>query len=224
MARGGGNRSRLLLVILLVTSLFLITLDLRGVTATKSSRSATQGFLAPIQKSVSNIFSPIGRFFGDVKNFPSQKRAIENLQSENARLKTQVLVNKDIQGQLKELRGVLDLAGRGGYRVVSARVVGHDSASSFSQTITIDAGSADHISVDKTVISEHGLVGVVTKSIPNNALVYGNPAKIKGWVCSCGMKLRFKRSISICKNCGKKFTEENNITILEIKQCKKEKV
>lgn len=171
MARGGGNRSRLLLVILLVTSLFLITLDLRGVTATKSSRSATQGFLAPIQKSVSNIFSPIGRFFGDVKNFPSQKRAIENLQSENARLKTQVLVNKDIQGQLKELRGVLDLAGRGGYRVVSARVVGHDSASSFSQTITIDAGSADHISVDKTVISEHGLVGVVKSVDAHSAIV-----------------------------------------------------
>ena len=77
------------------------------------------------------------------------------------------------------------------------------------------------------MLGEYCFIGagaVVTKSIPNNALVYGNPAQIKGWVCSCGMKLRFKRSISICKNCGKKFTEENNITILEIKQCKKEKV
>ncbi len=31
MARGGGNRSRLLLVLLLVSALFLITLDLRGI-------------------------------------------------------------------------------------------------------------------------------------------------------------------------------------------------
>jgi len=31
MARGGENRGRLLLIILIITSLFLITLDLRGV-------------------------------------------------------------------------------------------------------------------------------------------------------------------------------------------------
>jgi len=31
VARGGGNRSRLLLVLLLVSALFLITLDLRGI-------------------------------------------------------------------------------------------------------------------------------------------------------------------------------------------------
>ena len=69
MARGGGNRSRLLLVILLVTALFFITLDLRGVSLTKGSRSVTQTILSPVQRTVSTIFSPVGRFFGDVKNF-----------------------------------------------------------------------------------------------------------------------------------------------------------
>ena len=109
MARGGGNRSRLLLVILLVTSLFLITLDLHGSGVTKGSRSVTQTFLAPIQKGVADVFAPVGRFFSDVKNFPNAKNEIAALQSENARLKSQTLVNKDIQGQLKQLKGVLDL-------------------------------------------------------------------------------------------------------------------
>ncbi len=171
MARGGGNRSRLLLVILLVTSLFLITLDLRGSGVTKGSRSLTQTVLTPIQKGVSDIFSPIGRFFSDVKNFPGAKSEISTLQSENTRLKSQLLVTKDTQGQLKELKGVLDLAGRGGYRTISARVIGHGSATTFSQTITIDAGSADGVAVNKTVISEHGLVGVVRSVEAHSATV-----------------------------------------------------
>ena len=171
MARGGGNRSRLLLIILLVTSLFLITLDLRGIGATKSSRSLAQSILAPIQKSVANVFSPVGRFFGDIKNFPSEKERVTALESENAKLKSQVLVNKDISGQLKQLKGVLDLAGRGGYQTVSARVIGRGSASAFSQTITIDAGTADHITADMTVISEHGLVGIVKSVDAHSAIV-----------------------------------------------------
>lgn len=198
MARGGGNRSRLLLVILLVTSLFFITLDLRGVSVTKGSRSVTQSFLAPIQKGVSDLFSPVGRFFSDVKNFPSEKNKVAALASANARLKTQVLVNKDIQGQLNQLKGVLDLAGRGGYRVVAARVIGHGSSSTFSQTLTIDAGSADGVRVDKTVISEHGLVGVVKSVDAHSAIVLllSDPA------FKVGVRIARSQSIGVLSGTG----------------------
>ena len=82
MAAGGNNRSRLLLVILLVTSLFLITLDLRGVNITKNSRSATQSFLAPIQRGVSDLFSPVGNFFSDIKNFGKTKSELKELKKQ----------------------------------------------------------------------------------------------------------------------------------------------
>ena len=42
-------------------------------------------------------------------------------------------------------------------------------------------------------IGEYAMVGagsVVTKSVPPHALVYGNPAKLRGFVCYCGKKLR----------------------------------
>ena len=40
-------------------------------------------------------------------------------------------------------------------------------------------------------IGEHAFVGagaVVTKDVPDHALVVGNPARQKGWVCKCGEK------------------------------------
>ena len=171
MAAGGNNRSRLLLVILLVTSLFLITLDLRGVNITSNSRNAAQSFLAPIQRGVSDLFSPVGNFFSDIKNFGKTKSELKELKEENAKLREKVVFNDDTLGQLKKLENVLDLAGRGSYKVVSARVIGKGSSTTFSQTITIDAGSSDGVKKDMTVIGELGLVGVVKSVTSSSAIV-----------------------------------------------------
>ena len=41
-------------------------------------------------------------------------------------------------------------------------------------------------------INEYAMIGagsVVTKDVPAYALLYGNPARQHGWVCSCGTKL-----------------------------------
>ena len=171
MARGGGNRSRLLLVILLVTALFFITLDLRGVSLTKGSRSVTQTILSPVQRTVSTIFSPVGRFFSDVKNFGKTNAQLQDEIALNNLLKSQIAMNTDTKGQLSQLKAVLDLAGRGNYKVAAARVIARGSASSFSQTITIDAGSSSGIRSDMTVISQNGLIGVVKSTTSSSAIV-----------------------------------------------------
>ena len=171
MARGGGNRSRLLLVILLVTALFFITLDLRGVSLTKGSRSVTQTILSPVQRTVSTIFSPVGRFFSDVKNFGKTNAQLQDEIALNKLLKSQIAMNTDTKGQLSQLKAVLDLAGRGNYKVAAARVIARGSASSFSQTITIDAGSSSGIRTDMTVISQNGLIGVVKSTTSSSAIV-----------------------------------------------------
>ena len=58
MRYGGEGRARLLLIILIVTSLFLITLDLRGVKILDGIRGGTQNVLAPFQKAGSTVVSP----------------------------------------------------------------------------------------------------------------------------------------------------------------------
>ena len=171
MARGGGNRSRLLLVILLVTALFFITLDLRGVSLTKGSRSVTQTILSPVQRTVSTIFSPVGRFFSDVKNFGKTNAQLQQELALNKLLKSELAMSADTKGQLTQLKSVLDLAGRGNYKVAAARVIARGSASSFSQTITIDAGSSSGIRPDMTVISQNGLIGVVKSTTSSSSIV-----------------------------------------------------
>jgi UDP-2-acetamido-3-amino-2,3-dideoxy-glucuronate N-acetyltransferase len=49
-----------------------------------------------------------------------------------------------------------------------------------------------------------GAGSVVTKDIPDYALVYGNPAQLQGWVCQCGEKLDLGgKSQAQCPRCGK---------------------
>ena len=170
MARGGGNRSRLLLVLLLVSSLFLITLDLRGVNLAGYLRSGVSTVTSPVENFFSRLFSPVGNFASDLRNFGQSKSKITELEKQVDLLKSKEVLDEDLVGQLNQLKAVLDLAGRGGYKVVAAKVINRGSSASFKQTITLDVGSADGISRNMTVISDGGLVGVV-KSVSNHSSI-----------------------------------------------------
>ncbi len=63
-----------------------------------------------------------------------------------------------------------------------------------------------------------GAGSVVTKDVPDYALVYGNPAKLRGWVCECGVKLNFGENTQAqCSGCGKIYQKKGKeITKIEI--------
>jgi rod shape-determining protein MreC len=171
MRYGGEGRARLLLIILIVTSLFLITLDLRGVKILDGVRAGTQNVLAPFQKAGSTVVSPFRNFFGDVTHLGRTRNQIEKLKEENAKLRTKLLQRKNADGELTQLKSVLNLAGRAGYKVLAARVISQGASTSFSQTVTIDAGTSSGVRQNMTVLSGDGLVGVVKESYLNSALV-----------------------------------------------------
>jgi rod shape-determining protein MreC len=168
---GGDNRGRLLLIGLIVTALFLITLDLRGVSVINGVRSATQSAMSPFQKAGSWTISPFRNFFSDVTHLGRTRNQIEKLTAENERLRLALQNRKNADVELEQLKGVLDLAGKAEYKIVSAKVISQGSSTSFSNTITIDAGSTSGVRPNMTVISGFGLVGVVKTVYSGSALV-----------------------------------------------------
>ena len=171
MRYGGDNRGRLLIIVLLVTSLFLITLDLRGVQVIDGLRTGTQTALTPVQKAGSWLVSPFRNFLSDVTHLGRTRNQMEKLTAENEKLRLTLQNRKTADAQLKQLKGVLNLAGTAGYEVVNAKVISQGSTTSFTQTITIDAGTSSGVRANMTVLSGYGLVGVVKYAYRDSALV-----------------------------------------------------
>ena len=171
MRYGGEGRTRFLLITLIVTSLFLITLDLRGVAILENARQGTQTVLSPFQRAGNVVLSPFKNFLSDVTHLGRTRNQIEKLRADNAKLKETLLNRKNADAQLKQLKSILDLAGTAGYKIVNSRVISQGSSQSFSQSITIDSGSNAGIKKNMTVLSQNGIAGVVKEVYRTTSLV-----------------------------------------------------
>jgi UDP-2-acetamido-3-amino-2,3-dideoxy-glucuronate N-acetyltransferase len=55
-----------------------------------------------------------------------------------------------------------------------------------------------------------GAGAVVTKDIPDFALVLGNPAKVVGWMCWCGVRLQIQGAQASCVACGAQYIKDQS--------------
>ncbi len=61
-----------------------------------------------------------------------------------------------------------------------------------------------------------GAGAVVTKDVPDYALVLGNPGRIVCWICECGYRFNGADKISICPECGNQY----DFTMTEVRPLK----
>lgn len=156
------RRTRLFLGALLIAALALITLDARGGTAApvRDLRGIGGTVFGSAQNLLGAVTRPVTSFFDNVTSAPSSQRQITALQREVTQLRLQLSLARLRKGQEAQLQQLLQLAGRGGYRIVAANVVA--AGPGYENSVTIDAGRADGIGPDETVLNGSGLVGTVT--------------------------------------------------------------
>jgi UDP-2-acetamido-3-amino-2,3-dideoxy-glucuronate N-acetyltransferase len=63
-------------------------------------------------------------------------------------------------------------------------------------------------------LGEYCFVGagaVVTRDVPDYALVHGNPARVRGFVCACGVRIDFSADgQAMCRQCGSQYEREHD--------------
>ena len=93
--------------------------------------------------------------------------------------------------------------------------------SQFLETVVKKGASigANSTVIGGVSIGKYAMVGagsVITKTIPDHGLVYGNPAELKGYVCFCGKKL----FDFFCNSCKKQYILKDHILDLDKSQNK----
>lgn len=163
------GRKRVILALLLTTVL-LLTLDLRGNPVVDAVREGFSVAMRPVQAATGVITNPIEQAWRGIVDYDDLKRENETLQEQVDRLiGTQAAAEAAvIEG--KELQALYSLPSLSGIDTEVARVVGY-AANNLDQVIEIDKGSRSGIEVGMPVVNQAGLVGKVTRVFANSARV-----------------------------------------------------
>jgi rod shape-determining protein MreC len=151
------RRTRLVLAVLLVAAIALITISYRD-GGTSSGSGAGNVIFGPAEQLAGDVTRPIAGFFHAATNDDASE--IASLQAQNDQLRAQLSHLQLSQQDNSQLSQLLQLNAKGGYKIVTASVVA--AGGNYSDTVTIDAGSADGIQPNETVLNGNGLVGIVT--------------------------------------------------------------
>ncbi len=154
------RRVRLVLGILLIAAVALITIDFRD-GGTSPARGVGAGIFGPVERVASDVTSPVSSVFDWVTGGPSSDGKIASLQAANAKLRAELSAAQLSKSDEQQLSSLLQLAGRGGYRIVAASVIA--AGQDYTDSVTLDVGRKDGVRAHETVLNGEGLVGTVTQ-------------------------------------------------------------
>jgi rod shape-determining protein MreC len=156
------RRTRVVLCVLLVAALALITFDYRDGSSGTMSRLRQFGgsVFGNVERVTSVVTDPIVGFFVRGGGSSGNNATVTALQKEVIQLRAQLSQEQLSKAEYQQLSQLLQLSGRGGYRIVAATVIAIGQG--YAQTVTLDAGSRDGVKPEETVLDGQGLVGTVT--------------------------------------------------------------
>lgn len=150
----------MVLGVLLVAALALITFDYRDGSSgpIHGLRQFGGSVFGTVERVISTVTGPVVHFFD--RGGSGSGPTVAALQQEVIKLRAQLSQEQLSRAEYQQLSQLLQLSGRGGYRIVAATVIAVGQG--YAQTVTLDAGSRDGVRPQETVIDGQGLVGTVT--------------------------------------------------------------
>jgi rod shape-determining protein MreC len=146
---------------LLVLALALITVDYRDGSSgpVRDLRQFGGSVFGTAEHVMSVVTDPFIALFSHDTGSGSSSQ-VAGLQRQIIQLRSELSQEQLSKAEYRQLSDLLQLSGRGGYRIVAATVIAIGEG--YAQTVTLDAGVNDGIKTGDTVLNGEGLVGTVT--------------------------------------------------------------
>jgi rod shape-determining protein MreC len=165
-----GRKSLVLLLLVIVGLLLLISITGEG-----------RGQLTPVEDLLLAVFAPVQTVFSSagqrLQLLYDAVVSFHELQAENVRLREeiafidgQLIQLQELQKQNYRYREMLGFKESNSFELLPAEVIARDPSQWFG-TITINRGYLDGVAREAPVITERGLVGLVTTVSPNSSQI-----------------------------------------------------
>lgn len=167
------RRPRIVLAVLVLISVTMILLDLRGGSTGPLGplRAVGAAVIGPLERVAATVVVPVRTYVQSVASVGDKDRIISELTVENDSLRAQLDTVANDRARAADLDALLGLVDANDYVTVPAQVIAVGPAQGFAWTVTIDVGSRDGVEADMSVISGKGLVGRVVSVSPATATV-----------------------------------------------------
>ena len=159
------------IVLLLLTSALLLTLDLRGSSIFETARAGFRRALEPFETAADVVTKPIRNAWHGIMDYDDLAQENQELREQiDAQISDQIAGRAFIQAY-QDLLALNELPALSDYATVTAAVEGQ-SPGNLDQVIEINKGRNDNIEVGMAVISSAGLIGKITAPVlPDRAYV-----------------------------------------------------
>lgn len=158
------------MILLVLSSILLITLDQRGSVLIDRARSLFHLAVQPFDTAARAVSRPVITAWRGVFDYRDLEQENERLRAEIDAQRGAFIEAKASIYEFQELLALNRLMGTAGFPSVTVQVQGN-SPGNFQNTLEIDKGSIDGIAVGMPVVSGAGLVGKITQVFPNSAIV-----------------------------------------------------
>ncbi len=158
------------MLILLLTSVMLITIDLRGNALLDAARSGFDYAFRPFEIAAEVVTQPVERMWSGITQVDDLRAENEALREQLDQQRADQIANQNALAENQELRALLNLDSLADLDKVPCTSIGV-SASNDLQVVEIDCGSIDGVRVGMPVINQAGLVGKITRVYPETSVV-----------------------------------------------------